>query len=101
MSPLRGYTALINYVERTKKDQYKKAVIYQRLPGAATFENICRRYYKGDVEEINDPVLSEADDYQLDYQVINGRVIIKNGDTLPGEELPDFKNEINNSLNKK
>lgn len=99
LSRLKGYTELLNYVEKTKKGQYKKAIIYMREPGAEKFNTVCRRYYNGQIEEINDPVLNDDDFLILDYQIINGRVVIK----TPGsaaEDLPDFKTEVNKSLNK-
>ena len=97
LSRPKGYNALVNYVEHTKKGQYKKAIIYMRQPGEEKFNKICRRYFKGAIEEQNDPLFTDTDLLVLDYQVINNRVVIK----TPGsaaEELPDFRKEIDNAL---
>lgn len=100
LNRLKGYTALLNYVEHTKKGQYQKAIIYTRQPGEEKFNTICRRYFKGNIEECIDPVLTGAEEIALDFQIINKRVIIRPpGDTT--DQLPDFKTIVTDSLNKK
>ena len=99
LSRPKGYYALVNYIENTKKGLYQKAIIYKREPGEERFNTICRRYFKGIIEEQKDPVFTDTDLLVLDYQIVNNRVVIK----TPGSaaaELPDFKEEISKALKK-
>jgi hypothetical protein len=98
---VKGYTGLINYIERTKKGQYKKAIIYMREPGSDLFNRECRRYFNGQLESSNDPELDDSSVLVLHFQVINNRIVIVPPDQPAPEDLPDFKKIVTNSLNNK
>ncbi|TWI80546.1 hypothetical protein IQ13_3224 [Lacibacter cauensis] len=95
MDKEKGYTDLINLIERSYKGKYTAATIYMRNPGEKDFNTVCRNYYKGEATEINDPVITDPV-YTLYYIVQNGRVLVQTEDPA----AHDFKNLVNQNLNK-
>jgi hypothetical protein len=102
LNRLKGYTALLDYIEKTKRGKITKAVIYQREPGSDSFNKLCRRYFKGEQEgDWQDPILTGAENLTLKYQVINDRVVIIPPTESTAAPLPDFKAEIEKAFTKK
>lgn len=66
LSRLKGYTDLINYYEKTCKS-ISAAAIYMREINGEDFSITCRRWYNGEVMEINDPVIDASNDERLLY----------------------------------
>lgn len=54
----KGYTELVTHLERKIKE-FSVGAIYQRHPEKKDFSIICRRYYNGQLEECQDPVIPE------------------------------------------
>lgn len=78
---LAGYLGLIDFIENKLGAKVKKAVLYQREPGTATFNRLLRRYYRTDgilqlEGDVLEPGIDESDVLELQYQVIGGRLII-------------------------
>lgn len=78
----KGYTDLINMIEKKYSGKYTRAKIYSRQPGQENFNTICRDYNDaGQLEECQDPVLSDDDKFlTLYYYTHKGQVIITETD---------------------
>lgn len=94
LDKLKGYTDLLNLVERTWKGKLTKAAIYMRQPGEEKFTILCRRWYLGKLEECQDPVLDENSKQILWYSFEKNRLHIL---TTPPPAI-DFKSEVQHAL---
>lgn len=96
---LKGYTDLINLIERSYQGKYQYATIYMRTNGTNEFNEVCRQYNtKGELSFVNDPVIDETNQYlKLFYTIQNGRVEIHTTDP----QAIDFKTILNQKLNDK
>ena len=91
----KGYTDLINLVEKRWQKKYSAAAIYMRPPGEKTFSILCRRYYDGELEECQDPIITPELNQTLYYHFENHRLQLS---TFAAPPLPNFKEEINKAL---
>jgi len=97
MSKLKGYTDLISLEKKWNKDLYA-ATIYMRPADHQPFDTICRSWYKGEVKEINDPLITEENDNRtLYYFFQNNNLFI----TTEDPAAVDFKTTITNALTKR
>lgn len=94
LSRLKGYKDLIQYIEKDLKGKYLACKIYYDPEGNGNFSVLCRRYYKGGLEEVNDPVITEEDVKTLFFSVEKNRLVIH--ETKPEE--PDFKALVSEAL---
>jgi hypothetical protein len=90
----KGYWDLVNYIEKTLKGKYQSAAIYMRSIPGGKFDVLCRRYFKGALQDHDDPLLSEDEGFKLFYLIQNGRVVISETDP----NSIDFKKEINSQI---
>lgn len=97
MDKIKGYTGLIKLIEHTWKNKITSAGIYMRLPGEEKFDRLCRRWYNGDWEEIQDPVISHEEAVTILYYSFEKNKLQIH--TTPPEDI-DFKTELTNALNK-
>lgn len=84
---LKGYTDLVNLIENNYKGKYLTAKIYMRDPQTGQFDILCREYFKGGLQECNDPVIDENEMRTLFYYIKKNYVIITETDPA----LEDFK----------
>jgi hypothetical protein len=96
LSRIKGYTDLINLVEVVWKAKTKTAAIYMRPEGSQSFDILCRRYYLGEIQQLNDPLLDDTNDARLLYYYFQANQLFIT-ETNPANI--DFKNEINHALN--
>lgn len=76
LNRLKGYMDLIRYVEEDLKGKYLTCKIYHDANGDRSFPALCRHYYKGGLEEQQDPVIDEKEEKVLYYRVQDDKVII-------------------------
>lgn len=119
LSRLKGYTELLKYYERESRD-IVSAAIYMRQKDEGLFTIKCRAWYKGEVQEINDPVIDEGNDERIFYYQVDKNLNIIFSETpfahadgsnqtlhVPAvdeagkDELIDFKKEVSQALNKR
>ncbi len=96
LDKLKGYTECINMAEEKFKGKYLFATIYGRvlLPNGK-FDVVHRHYNKaGELENVQDPVLTDADNRLLYFEMINHFLEIK---TEPPAVI-DFKKEVEEKL---
>jgi hypothetical protein len=91
----KGLTNLIDLVEKSWKGKWISAAIYMRAAPGLPFDIIVRRYYQGKLEDENTPVLTEPF-LTVYYHGKQEMIPIFKTEPLI---LPDFKNEIEKSLN--
>lgn len=88
----KGYTDLINLVEKTWKGKWQAAAIYMRSEMGGPFDVEVRRYYRGEIENENSPVIH----HPLLKLYFHG--ITDNQPVFRTEPLPDFSDEISTRL---
>ena len=98
LSREKGYKDLVELIEKKWKGMYESASIFMREAGDDKFNTLCRRYYLGEVQEIQDPVITPQDDIRKVHYSFEGQIIQL---SLAPFELPDFKAEIQNNLYQK
>jgi hypothetical protein len=96
----KGYTDLIRLVEKEYKGKYQSATIYGRNAPGGPFDEVCRRYYQGTLQDKNDPLLSDDEGLTLYYSLKEGKLVISETEQKEDYSNIDFKSEIAMHLKK-